>query len=1696
MNSFPLASLNKRQVFFVKKAFSLTLFVSLLFQPLTPAFLTSGFFIPKAHAQEIEEGTATSADTPDESSEGEEAEAPQEAEEVASVESEEESTPVSSDEAEESVEEAVLEETNETSTEETASEKEEVKVEAKDWAVSEDDKKATLEMVALNVKYTAPQNSDVTVTFTKLPETAGTLVIEEITLTKEQIEATGALSDKAYDITSSMENGSFEYELSLPIPEGAEDVKIKYADSASELSNAKTVDASDVKTEDDSVKAELNHFTVFIITDDSAAYVGSWVDYATQGYQNTGVHYPTTLSAGDTATWDFSPISGVRKVYVSWSTDPNRTTTAPYTLNHVGGSTTFPINQELLADQGITGAPGEWSGWHYLGTVTLDGSSNLVLTGVNNASGTDYVIADEVALVSLDDIWVDDNWAGMDPGEEIDSNKIFGGNAFATIQEGVDVAEAGAVIHVMAGNYVESVSVTKSVNLRGFNANISPNGGDRAAEAVIQATNQAAITVNAANVTINGFSMSTVRPSSAAFGIVVKSGGSSAQIKNNIIDTVTTSDTSGNGTAQAIYLEGGPDNVQVLTNKINNIHSNRSAKGVLIGDNNTSNPSTGVLIQSNAITNVVSETKGAYGVSAANVTPGHSNLQIKDNTISTLSSGTGWVHALGLEGSTPNAIVTGNTISNLTGPVTSTDVVGVHFESNTGVNTVTLTGNTFMNTRYDIQNRVSGTTADARGNTWSVMNQTNLNQIESAINQNCTNSPYVHGTCNPGAGDDVSYGFVKYAEIGIPTNLGWNVHSKSATPDETSYDFACSISGIYTNENSVAQNWSVVSGANIKYQRQVTYPSGSVSLSNAGSNNYTPFVTFGSSTGIEGLWKTKVRAYVDANNNNIVDFGEEISDFSNPCNITYDVTAPDTTILTGPSGLVSSTSASFIFSSPDSTATFECQIDGGGFSACTTPKTYTGLSQGAHTFEVRAKDLATNVDPTPATRTWTIDTIAPDVAITAPTGGYVNGIVAIHGSVTDANPHHYYLVIKNPSNAVIAGPEQVNDTTSFTGKLLYNWNTVGLPDGVYTIQLEARDAANNKDAGSFTTQTVTIDNTKPTVGLVFPTAMIGSNSANSFQAVFSEDVKEVEAKNGANYFLTNWPGADGSGDLNGDVSITYNSGTKTATITMTNPGWYVSAEQTWGVKNINDLAGNLQAVNPYSEISTPNLAPVTADSGTDINWHNAPVTVTLTCNDGPTTTGSGCKTTYYTTNGSTPTTGSAQGNSVVVSAEGVTTIKYFSVDKAGNAEVVKSAAHTVKIDTTFPESTITTYGSSPAPVDKGTVNTPTWDGTVAGTATDGSGSGVNHVNLVIKRNLFSSPSANEYWNGLAWQPTEVKVVATNTTSWTYALPTPEQGIYTISSHAVDNAGNEESTYTITIIYDKTIPEVTLAIDPGTPNGDNNWYDSLPVISLTAADNNTTNYIEYQLNGISGAWTPYSGPVTLQNGTWQFYYRAVDTTGNVSGVGLKNVKVDTNNPDEVDNLDAEYRADRDDIKLDWDVNDDDIDQVFIYRGGSRTFNTNSGNRIGENDANDETLNDGDVELGETYYYKLVSVDEAGNRSGANVIRVEMPAAAGGVATVTTLGVEPDSGDDGTVLGAETNATEESQEEQGNNEEGTSNNAGDQGQVLGATDENGNGNVLADYVKNHPWLSALWVLILLALGYKGYQYWAAKKQNPIR
>lgn len=100
-----------------------------------------------------------------------------------------------------------------------------------------------------------------------------------------------------------------------------------------------------------------------------------------------------------------------------------------------------------------------------------------------------------------------------------------------------------------------------------------------------------------------------------------------------------------------------------------------------------------------------------------------------------------------------------------------------------------------------------------------------------------------------------------------------------------------------------------------------------------------------------------------------------------------DTTPPDTIIDSTPPPVSTSAEARFTFHGADNATaaaelTFECKVDTGNFTPCTSPQNYSGLSDGLHTFQVRAIDSVVNIDPIPASFTWNINPIIPVADLT------------------------------------------------------------------------------------------------------------------------------------------------------------------------------------------------------------------------------------------------------------------------------------------------------------------------------------------------------------------------------------------------------------------------------------------------------------------------------------------------------------------------------------------------------------------------------------------------------------------------------------------------------------------------------------------------------------------------------------------
>jgi hypothetical protein len=196
---------------------------------------------------------------------------------------------------------------------------------------------------------------------------------------------------------------------------------------------------------------------------------------------------------------------------------------------------------------------------------------------------------------------------------------------------------------------------------------------------------------------------------------------------------------------------------------------------------------------------------------------------------------------------------------------------------------------------------------------------------------------------------------------------------------------------------------------------------------------------------------------------------------------TVDTTAPDTTIISSFPSPTAVTTANFSFTSSESGSTFACSLDGAAFSSCVSPITYTSLADGSHTFQVRATDSAGNTDPTPATRTWVVDTTKPDTTITSQPSNP-------SGSASAS----FTFVSSEPSSTFVCQLDGVGFTPCTSPQ-----SYTALTDGSHTFQVRASDAVGNTDSTP-ASYTWAIDTTAPDTSITSGPNASGSNASFSF----------------------------------------------------------------------------------------------------------------------------------------------------------------------------------------------------------------------------------------------------------------------------------------------------------------------------------------------------------------------------------------------------------------------------------------------------------------------------------------------------------------------------------------------------------------------------------------------------------------------
>jgi hypothetical protein len=213
--------------------------------------------------------------------------------------------------------------------------------------------------------------------------------------------------------------------------------------------------------------------------------------------------------------------------------------------------------------------------------------------------------------------------------------------------------------------------------------------------------------------------------------------------------------------------------------------------------------------------------------------------------------------------------------------------------------------------------------------------------------------------------------------------------------------------------------------------------------------------------------------------------------------VRLDKAPPDTSIVTGPSGPTKNASASFGFSSDDPNATFECKLDGGAFEACSSPKDYSALNEGNHALEVRATDAAGNVDPTPASRSWNVDTAPPGTSIASGPSGIVRSASASFRFSSPEAGARFECKLDRGVFIPCASPKSYS----------------ALSNGKHAFSVRARDAAGNVDATP-AARSWTVDRVLPTVSGMSPrNASTTADTSPTIRAIVRDNLTNLQKAN-------------------------------------------------------------------------------------------------------------------------------------------------------------------------------------------------------------------------------------------------------------------------------------------------------------------------------------------------------------------------------------------------------------------------------------------------------------------------------------------------------------------------------------------------------------------------------------------------------
>ena len=1334
------------------------------------------------------------------------------------------------------------------------------------------DGKSTVPSVELGTIYSAPQNNEVQVVFTKLPENPGSLSIEELTLSDQTAKEVGAYSKVAYDITSDMEDGTFEYELKLPLPEGADDkAGMVYAQSVEELKTAKSIDTDSV--EGNTVKATgLNHFTVFVVVYNTqpAVMPGS---YPSVGFQATStselgdyLQLASTQRVAQRITFELtnwacendftSDGSGGwianRSNNDACMTTPGSSYTHPITLNVYEADTsgsvpvvgalvlTKTVNANIpfrpsyddrcTAPSGDVPFGGTWydettgscsHGFNFDVPFDLDGEilpDNVIVSVAYNTQSHGYSPIGSVG--PFDSLNVAVGPVSPTVGINVDPDDIYWNTSHASFYTDGGAAGVG-ILRQDSGwtGYVPVIKIETSsptvttIEIPKDNTNWMFNRDTSTASPYEFNSDQASI------------------GSGSLYALPISSNASDKFIAENFMYE----DISDLRSIEYDFMIGSGGSVSDANHFYMNVYAN-------FGESDDDKyydcrydvvPTTG---STTDFTTVEFDLSQSYPVYQGGSSPETCPAVPAD--MDSLSSGS-IIRAI--------AINVGDTSTNdqdLDGYLDNVvvdkgaEITVYDFEPDTNAPEAPV---------IEYPNAEDYFNSAPILNDWSdVIDSSGIDyyriQYEYDDGHSFSGYPYRTTTSSqrnhtPGIGEQggVSYRVQAFDNAG---NQGawseWRHYIYDATAPSVPVNPSHNNISIPTNNFDFDWDDST-DESSIKYEFQSSMNPAQVDgvlTTSLWHSNILPTSMIHSSGAPDGTWYWQVRA---------IDAAGNMSDWSEIWNVTLDTEYPNmSNIQMYVNGTLSDMAkpgdtVKITADVIDATTSVDKvqvwvreypwspnqnQLSAGNMTYVSgdmweyeyvVPTTYVdgdALNQSidGNYFNFRPYDSAGN-SHIGWRENFTIDATRPVLSVTKPAlDAYVKGIVTIEGLAEDTISGvnrvalHIYRLNEDTTKDLVPG------CTTLPGTILgSDWSltvndggSCNLTDGHYEIAAFAYDNVGNpgwasRTQFSYDETAATIVWDQPIDGSILQGPVVLGASSSELMTNFR--------------FKWQLPGEAwvlGPNLTNSDTSYSWSFAPLV-------DGIYSLRAQG------RDLALNWSQANDI-EVTIDNTSPTgTIVSPGNINTNSSfQVTGTVADNlsgidrvevrlrNHP---GNTFRTAWQTAN--LDSSGNYDTN---IDVSGLADDKYevavVAYDKAGNNKWLWPRP-VVTLDTTKPSSTITTFELE----DEGSVETATFSGLIQGTATDEPttiSSGVAEVLLEIMHTPFGATQSS-YWHGTDWQSGSGLVQATGTTSWSYQIPEASvlEGTYVVKSHAVDNAGNVESTYTITIVYDKTIPEVSL-----------------------------------------------------------------------------------------------------------------------------------------------------------------------------------------------------------------------------------------------------------------------------------------------